>query len=152
MLSQSQRTAILELHRKGVGKRQIARALRVSRQAINKVIRSQSTVPPLIIRTEKAEPHHRCLEEMPHNLACTERSNPRPTSCVRDFLLWAPSRSPCVACRILGISSPPIDWPLNVSFPSHRYKLRLDLQRIDFASFMPPGPAIQSFWLLISLP
>jgi len=57
MLSQSQRTAILELHRKGVGNRQIARALRVSRAAVKKVIRSQSSVPPPIARPEKAEPY-----------------------------------------------------------------------------------------------
>jgi transposase len=57
MLSQSQRTAILELHRKGVGNRQIARALRVSRAAVKKVIRSQSSVPPPIPRPEKAEPY-----------------------------------------------------------------------------------------------
>lgn len=64
MLSQSQRTAILELHRKGVGKRKIARALGVSRQAVEKVIRSQSIVPPLIIRTEKAEPHRQEIMEL----------------------------------------------------------------------------------------
>ena len=64
MLSQSQRAAILELHRKDVGKRQIARALRVSRTAVKKVIRSQSTVPPQIIRTEKAEPHRREIVEL----------------------------------------------------------------------------------------
>jgi hypothetical protein len=57
MLSQNQRAAILELHRKGVGKRQIARALRVSRTAVKKVIRSQSSVPPPITRAEKAEPY-----------------------------------------------------------------------------------------------
>jgi len=57
MLSQNQRAVILDLHRKGVGKRQIARALRVSRTAVKKVIRSQSIVPPVIFRTEKAEPY-----------------------------------------------------------------------------------------------
>ena len=57
MLSQSQRTAILELHRKGVGSRQIARALKVSRAAVKKVIRSESSVPPPIVRPEKAEPY-----------------------------------------------------------------------------------------------
>ena len=64
MLSRSQRTAILELHRKGVGKRRIAKALRVSRQAVDKVIRSQSAVPPLIIRAEKAEPHRQEILEL----------------------------------------------------------------------------------------
>lgn len=57
MLSQSLRVAILELHQKGVGTRPIARALRVSRPAVKKVIRSQSSVPPPIPRPEKAEPY-----------------------------------------------------------------------------------------------
>jgi transposase len=57
MLSQSQRTAILELHRKGVGSRPIARALKVSRAAVKKVIRSESSVPPPIVRPEKADPY-----------------------------------------------------------------------------------------------
>jgi len=57
MLSQNQRAVILDLHRNGVGKRQIARALRVSRTAVKKVIRSQSSVPPVMFRTEKAEPY-----------------------------------------------------------------------------------------------
>ena len=64
MLSQSQRTAILELCRKGVSKRQIARALRVSRKTITKVIGSQSIVPPFIIRAEKAEPHRQEIMEL----------------------------------------------------------------------------------------
>jgi transposase len=63
MLNQKLRTAILELHSKGAGSRQIARALRVSRSAVKKVIRSGSTVAPPIYRTEKAEPYrHRILE------------------------------------------------------------------------------------------
>jgi len=40
-----------------VGKRQIARALRVSRPVVKKVIRSASSVPPPIFRPEKAEPY-----------------------------------------------------------------------------------------------
>jgi len=55
MLSPSQRTAILELHRKGLGTRRIARALKVSRDAVKKVIRSESNIPPYIVRPEKAE-------------------------------------------------------------------------------------------------
>ena len=63
MLSQSLRTAILELHRKAVGTRQIARALRVSRTAVKKVIRSDAIVPPPITRAEKAQPcRQRILE------------------------------------------------------------------------------------------
>jgi transposase len=55
MLSSSQRTAILELHRKDLGTRRIARALKVSRFAVKKVIRSESSIPPPIVRPEKAE-------------------------------------------------------------------------------------------------
>ena len=64
MLSQSLRTAILELHRKGVGQRRIARALRVSRTAVKKVIRSASSVPPPIVRAEKAEPYRQRILEL----------------------------------------------------------------------------------------
>jgi transposase len=55
MLNQNQRTAILELHRQGVAQRRIARALRISRPAVKKVILSESCVPPPTIRLEKAE-------------------------------------------------------------------------------------------------
>jgi len=55
MLSPSQRTAILELHLKDLGTRRIARALKVSRDAVQKVIRSESSIPPPIVRPEKAE-------------------------------------------------------------------------------------------------
>ncbi len=55
MLSPSQRTAILELHKKELGTRRIARALKVSRDAVKKVIRSESSIPPPIVRPEKAE-------------------------------------------------------------------------------------------------
>ena len=57
MLNQNQRTAILELHRKGIGSRQISCALKLSRSAVKKVIQSESIIPPLIARREKAEPH-----------------------------------------------------------------------------------------------
>src|SRR5687767_12284792 len=56
MLSQSLRTAILELHRKAVGTRRISRTLQVSRMAVKKVIRSRSTVRPASTRGEKARP------------------------------------------------------------------------------------------------
>lgn len=55
MLSPSQRTAILELHRKDLGTRRIAQTLKVSRAAVKTVIRSESSIPPPIIRPEKAE-------------------------------------------------------------------------------------------------
>jgi len=64
MLSQNQRTAILELHRKKMGSRQIARALEVSRAAVKKVIRSESSVPPPVVRPEKAEPHRQEILEL----------------------------------------------------------------------------------------
>jgi transposase len=47
--------AILELHKKDLGTRRIARALKVSRDAVKKVIRSESSIPPPIVRPEKAE-------------------------------------------------------------------------------------------------
>jgi len=64
MLSQNLRTAILELHRKGVGTRPIARALRISRGAVKKVIRSQSTDVPPITRAEKAEPYRQRILDL----------------------------------------------------------------------------------------
>ena len=64
MLSQAQRSAILELHSKGVGKREIARALRISRVAVRKVVRSNSTAVPELHRPEKAEPYRRQILEL----------------------------------------------------------------------------------------
>jgi transposase len=55
MLSQSQRTAILELHAQGVSKREIARVLNVSRLSVRKVLRSNSPALPVLVRPEKAE-------------------------------------------------------------------------------------------------
>ena len=55
MLSQSQRTAILELHSQGVSKREIARVLNVSRLSVRKVLRSKSLALPVLVRPEKAE-------------------------------------------------------------------------------------------------
>src|ERR1017187_6958104 len=57
MLSQAQRTAILELSAKGVSKHQIARVLQLSRPSVRKVLRSNSTQVPEIPRPEKAEPY-----------------------------------------------------------------------------------------------
>ena len=42
MLSQSQRSAILELNAQGVSKREIARVLKLSRLTVRKVLRSNS--------------------------------------------------------------------------------------------------------------
>src|SRR5438552_17563919 len=55
MLSQSQRTAILELHDQGISKREIARVLNVSRLSVRKVLRSKSLALPVLVRPEKAE-------------------------------------------------------------------------------------------------
>ena len=57
MLSQAQRTAILELSAKGVSKREIAHVLQLSRPTVRKVLRANSTEVPEIHRAEKAEPY-----------------------------------------------------------------------------------------------
>jgi hypothetical protein len=64
MLSQAQRTTILELHRQGVGKREIARVLGISRVAVRKVLRSNSTAVPALPRPEKAEPYRQQILEL----------------------------------------------------------------------------------------
>ncbi|MAZ90347.1 MAG: integrase [Maricaulis sp.] len=56
MLDQSTRTAILELHERGLSIRGIARALKVSRGAVRGVIASGSAEVPRLERPEKAEP------------------------------------------------------------------------------------------------
>ena len=48
MLSQAQRTTILELNTQGVSKREIARVLGISRLTVRKVLRSNSTAVPEI--------------------------------------------------------------------------------------------------------
>jgi len=55
MLSQSQRTAIRELHSQGVSKREIAKVLKVSRLSVRKVLRANSSALPVLVRPEKAE-------------------------------------------------------------------------------------------------
>jgi len=63
MLSQAQRTTILELPTKGVGKREIARVLGISRPTVRRVLRSKATEVPEVRRPEKAEPYRdRILE------------------------------------------------------------------------------------------
>src|SRR5260370_10076551 len=63
MLSQAQRTTILELNAQQVSKREIARVLGISRVAVRKVLRSNSNAVPELHRVEKAEPHrHQILE------------------------------------------------------------------------------------------
>jgi transposase len=64
MLSQAQRTAIVELSAKGVTKREIARVLKVSRLSVRKVLRSNSTSVPEIQRAEKAEPYRQQILDL----------------------------------------------------------------------------------------
>src|SRR5450755_1693756 len=64
MLSQAQRTTILELNAKGVSKREIARVLGVSRVAVRKVLRSNSAEIPELHRAEKVEPYRRQILEL----------------------------------------------------------------------------------------
>jgi len=58
MLDEHTRTAILKLHEAGHGKRAIARALKLSRAAVRKVIASDSYKVSALDRAEKAESHH----------------------------------------------------------------------------------------------
>ena len=64
MLSQAQRTTILELSAQGVSKREIARMLGISRLTVRKVVRSNSTTVPEISRAEKAEPYRQRILEL----------------------------------------------------------------------------------------
>ncbi len=64
MLSQAQRTTILELNAQAVSKREIARVLGISRVAVRKILRSNSTNLPELHRAEKAEPHRRQILEL----------------------------------------------------------------------------------------
>ena len=64
MLSQAQRTTILELHTQGVAKREIARVLGISRVAVRQVLRSNSTAVPELRRAEKGEPYHQQILEL----------------------------------------------------------------------------------------
>jgi transposase len=64
MLSQAQRTTILELQAQGVSKREIARVLGISRVAVRKVLRENSTAVPELHRTEKAEPYRPQILEL----------------------------------------------------------------------------------------
>lgn len=64
MLKQDQRTAILELHGKGVGKQKIAHLLQISPGTVKKVIESKSAAVPEIVRAEKADPHRQDILEL----------------------------------------------------------------------------------------
>src|SRR5215469_10519936 len=64
MLSQAQRTTILELHTQGVGKREIARVMGISRVAVRRVLRANSTTVPELPRPGKAEPYRQRVLEL----------------------------------------------------------------------------------------
>lgn len=64
MLDEQQRTAILQLHRQGMGPRAIARAMGIGRGTVKKVIRSGSAQVPLLQRSQKAEPHRERILEL----------------------------------------------------------------------------------------
>ena len=67
MLSQAQRTAILELHAKGVSRHEISRVLQVSRPTVRKILRSNSASVPEIQRPEKAEAYREQILELLHS-------------------------------------------------------------------------------------
>src|ERR1035438_10877988 len=64
MLSQAQRTTILELKAQGVSRSEIARVLNVTRLTVRKILRSNSTEVPAPLRPEKAEPHRQQILEL----------------------------------------------------------------------------------------
>jgi transposase len=64
MLTQAQRTTILELHTQGVSRHEIARVLGISRPSVRKVLRSQTTEVPEIHRAEKAEPYRQRILDL----------------------------------------------------------------------------------------
>src|ERR1035437_7833313 len=64
MLSQAQRTTILELSAQGVSQHEIARMLGISRLTVRKVAQSNSTEVPEIVRAEKAEPYRQRILEL----------------------------------------------------------------------------------------
>jgi len=64
MLSQTQRTTILELHSQGVSKREIAKLKGLSRPTVRKVVRSKAAQVPELQRSEKAEPYRQRILEL----------------------------------------------------------------------------------------
>jgi len=64
MLSQNQRATILELHARGVSKREIARVLKISRLSVRKILRANSAEVPKLLRPEKAEPYRQQILEL----------------------------------------------------------------------------------------
>jgi transposase len=66
MMSQSQRTTILELRAQGMNKREIAKLLNLSRPSVRKVLKANSTAVPKIEREEKAAPYRQRILELLH--------------------------------------------------------------------------------------
>src|SRR6202171_5097345 len=64
MLSQAQRTTILELNAQQVSKREIARVLGISRIAVRRVVRSNSTTVPELRAPGKRQPHRQQILEL----------------------------------------------------------------------------------------
>jgi transposase len=64
MLSQAQRTTILELNSQGLSKHEIGRLLGVSRFSVRKVLRSHAAQVPELRRAEKAEPYRSQILEL----------------------------------------------------------------------------------------
>jgi len=64
MLDQGVRAAILSLRAKGLGIRQIARALQISRGTVRTVLKTGSPTVPRLDRVEKAEPHRDQIVEL----------------------------------------------------------------------------------------
>lgn len=64
MLSQNQRTTILELHSQGVSNRAIARTLGISRLSVRKVLKLNSSTLPVLVRPERAEAYRMQILEL----------------------------------------------------------------------------------------
>jgi transposase len=64
MLDQSTRAAILQLQQRGHSIRGIARAMKLSRNAVREVLRSATEVVPHLVRPEKAAPYREQILEL----------------------------------------------------------------------------------------
>jgi len=64
MLDEGLRAAILELRKKGLGVRTIARMMKLSRGAVRTVVRAGTAAAPRLERDEKAEPHEADIREL----------------------------------------------------------------------------------------
>lgn len=64
MLNERQRTTILELFAQGMSRREIARALSVSRKAVNAVIGSGRAQVPRLVRASRMDEHRALIREL----------------------------------------------------------------------------------------